>query len=66
MVIDTWKFTMQPHQVVCLPYYKSTTSPDQVSYIVNHAKDKVLCVDLNILPLVEKASENFNLSKQLL
>ena len=33
--------------------------PDQVSYIVNHAKDKVLCVDLNILPLVEKASENF-------
>jgi acyl-CoA synthetase (AMP-forming)/AMP-acid ligase II len=32
---------------------------DQVSYIVNHAKDKVLCVDLNILPLVEKASENF-------
>ena len=33
--------------------------PDQVSYIVNHAKDKILCVDLNILPLVEKASENF-------
>ena len=33
--------------------------PDQVSYIVNHAEDKVLCVDLNILPLIEKASENF-------
>ncbi len=33
--------------------------PDQVSYIVNHAKDKVLCVDLNILHLVEKASKNF-------
>ena len=33
--------------------------PNQVSYIVNHAKDKILCVDLNILPLVEKASENF-------
>ena len=24
--------------------------PDQVSYIVNHAQDQVLCVDLNILP----------------
>jgi fatty-acyl-CoA synthase len=33
--------------------------PDQVSYIVNHAGDKILCVDLNILPLIEKASENF-------
>ena len=33
--------------------------PDQVSYIVNHAEDKVLCVDLNILPLIEKASVNF-------
>ena len=40
--------------------------PDQVSYIVNHAKDKVLCVDLNILPLVEQASENFKAVKAII
>ena len=40
--------------------------PDQVSYIVNHAKDKVLCVDLNILPLVEQASENFKTVKAII
>ena len=40
--------------------------PDQVSYIVNHAQDKVLCVDLNILPLVEKASENFKTVKEII
>ena len=39
---------------------------DQVSYIVNHAKDKVLCVDLNILPLVEQASENFKTVKAII
>ena len=40
--------------------------PDQVSYIVNHAQDQVLCVDLNILPLVEKASENFKTVKAII
>jgi len=40
--------------------------PDQVSYIVNHAKDRVLCVDLNILPLVEQASENFKAVKAII
>jgi acyl-CoA synthetase (AMP-forming)/AMP-acid ligase II len=40
--------------------------PDQVSYIVNHAKDQVLCIDLNILPLVEKASENFKTVKAII
>ena len=40
--------------------------PDQVSYIVNHAKDRVLCVDLNILPLVEQASENFKTVKAII
>ena len=40
--------------------------PDQVSYIVNHAQDKILCVDLNILPLVEKASENFKTVKAII
>ena len=40
--------------------------PDQVSYIVNHAKDKVLCVDLNILQLVEQASENFKTVKAII
>ena len=39
---------------------------DQVSYIVNHAKDRVLCVDLNILPLVEQASENFKAVKAII
>ncbi len=33
---------------------------DQISYIVNHAEDKILFVDLNIAPLVEKASKNFS------
>ena len=40
--------------------------PDQVSYIVNHAKDQVLCIDLNILPLVEKASKNFEAVKAII
>jgi acyl-CoA synthetase (AMP-forming)/AMP-acid ligase II len=40
--------------------------PDQISYIVNHAEDKVLCVDLNILPLVEKACKDFKTVKTLI
>jgi acyl-CoA synthetase (AMP-forming)/AMP-acid ligase II len=28
--------------------------PEQIAYIVNHAEDQVLFVDINILPLVEK------------
>ena len=28
--------------------------PEQITYIVNHAEDKVLCFDLSFLPLVEK------------
>ena len=40
--------------------------PDQIAYIVNHAEDKVLCVDLNILPLVEKASIHFKTVKTLI
>ena len=28
--------------------------PDQISYIINHAKDQYLFVDLNLLQLVEK------------
>jgi fatty-acyl-CoA synthase len=40
--------------------------PDQIAYIVNHAEDKVLCVDLNILPLVEKASAHFKTVKTLI
>ena len=40
--------------------------PDQIAYIVNHAEDKVLCVDLNILPLVEKASAYFKTVKTLI
>src|SRR5210317_30535 len=30
--------------------------PDQIAYIVNHAEDKILFVDINILPLIEKAA----------
>ncbi len=33
---------------------------DQISYIVNHAEDKILFVDLNIAPLLEEASKNFS------
>lgn len=29
-------------------------SPDQFAYIVNHAEDRVICVDTTFLPLVEK------------
>ena len=32
--------------------------PQQISWIVNDAKDSVLCVDLNLLPLVEKLIEH--------
>jgi fatty-acyl-CoA synthase len=28
--------------------------PEQITYIINHAEDKVLCFDLSFLPLVEK------------
>ena len=32
---------------------------DDLAYIVNDAQDKVLCVDLNLLPLVEKLAPAF-------
>jgi fatty-acyl-CoA synthase len=31
-------------------------SPQHISYIINHAEDKVLLVDLDIIPLLEKCS----------
>ncbi|KGX85309.1 long-chain fatty acid--CoA ligase [Pontibacillus litoralis] len=35
-------------------------SPQHVSYIVNHAEDKVLLIDEDILPLVEAVQTNLN------
>jgi acyl-CoA synthetase (AMP-forming)/AMP-acid ligase II len=32
---------------------------DQLRYIVNHAEDKILCVDLTFVPLVEKLAAEF-------
>ncbi len=31
--------------------------PDQLVYIINHAEDKVICVDQSLLPLVEKIAD---------
>ena len=39
--------------------------PDQISYIVNHAEDKIIFLDLNILPLIEAASPNFKTVKAI-
>ncbi len=33
--------------------------PEQMTYIVNHAQDKILFFDMTFLPLVEKFRENF-------
>jgi fatty-acyl-CoA synthase len=33
--------------------------PEQIVYIVNHAEDQILFVDLNLLPLVEKLQSQF-------
>lgn len=32
--------------------------PDQLIYIINHAEDKVICIDQSLLPLLEKISEH--------
>lgn len=32
--------------------------PDQLIYIINHAADKVICVDQSLLPLLEKIAEH--------
>src|SRR5258707_2904059 len=33
--------------------------PDQISYIVNHAEDSVLCFDSSFLPMVEKLAHEW-------
>ncbi|WP_108672197.1 long-chain fatty acid--CoA ligase [Peribacillus acanthi] len=38
-------------------------SPEHISYIVNHAEDKVLLVDEDLLPLVEKIHKTFKTVK---
>ncbi|BCB04175.1 long-chain fatty acid--CoA ligase [Bacillus sp. KH172YL63] len=35
-------------------------SPEHITYIVNHAEDKVLLVDEDLLPLIEKCQDQFN------
>jgi fatty-acyl-CoA synthase len=37
-------------------------NPDELSYIVNHAEDKIIIVDQVLLPLFEKFKSNINLS----
>lgn len=32
--------------------------PDQLIYIINHAADKVICIDQSLLPLLEKIAEH--------
>lgn len=39
--------------------------PDQFTYIVNHAENKILFVDFPLLPLVEKLFPTFKRKKQL-
>ncbi|WP_019244478.1 MULTISPECIES: long-chain fatty acid--CoA ligase [Bacillus] len=34
-------------------------SPEDISYIVNHAEDKILLIDEDILPLIEKLQDTF-------
>ncbi len=38
-------------------------SPDDLTYIVNHAEDKIIIVDQVLLPLLEKFKRNINTSK---
>ena len=38
-------------------------SPDDLSYIINHAEDKILIVDQVLLPLFEKFKSDVNISK---
>ncbi|WP_211274944.1 long-chain fatty acid--CoA ligase [Bacillus marinisedimentorum] len=35
-------------------------SPEHISYIVNHAEDKVLLIDADLLPLIERVKDAFN------
>ena len=39
--------------------------PEQVVYIVNHAEDKIIFVDLNLLPIVEKLRDQFKSVKHV-
>ena len=39
--------------------------PDQIRYIVNHAEDKVLCIDTTFMPLVEKMAALFTPVKHI-
>jgi fatty-acyl-CoA synthase len=34
-------------------------SPEHVSYIINHAEDKVLLIDEDLLPLIERSKDHF-------
>jgi acyl-CoA synthetase (AMP-forming)/AMP-acid ligase II len=38
--------------------------PEQLIYIVNHAEDKVICVDQSLLPLAEKLAPHFKTVQQ--
>lgn len=38
-------------------------SPQHISYIINHAEDKVLLVDLDMIPLIEKCSSDLRTVK---
>jgi fatty-acyl-CoA synthase len=38
--------------------------PDQLVYIINHAEDKVICVDQSLVPILEKIADQLTTVKQ--
>lgn len=40
--------------------------PEQLIYIINHAADKIICVDQSLLPLLEKISEHLKTVEQII
>lgn len=32
--------------------------PDQLTYVINHAEDQVICVDQSLLPILEKVADD--------
>lgn len=41
-------------------------APDQLAYIINHAEDSVICVDEELLPLLEKIAEQITCVKHFI
>src|SRR5699024_12778657 len=51
-------FVAAPGMGAALHAIHMRLSPEHIIYIINHAEDKVICVDEDILPLVDKIQDH--------